>query len=212
MMLLDRYFLNYDLTMEEELCAEEPLGPSTVAHGDCKQQQTTVCKNNNTANAVQRETKAIRSSRSWEDSLPEYVVLTGSYVRRTLESSSCCRDTADNARESGSGPRGPKPGFHTPNTSDVLHHTRTSCRSGAKNTHLPLTLHTGPAPPRIDLQPDLRSWALRRSGRFRGDERHLDFPEVSWIREACGSVFMFIGWMREEGLCSSDVTGGFTFL
>lgn len=75
-----------------------------------------------------------------------------------------------------------------------------------------LDLAHRPRPPRIDLQPDLRSWALRRSGRFRGDERHLDFPEVSWIREACGSVFMFIGWMREEGLCTSDVTGGLTFL
>lgn len=55
MMVLDRYFINYYLTTEEEFCAEEPLGPSTVAHGDCKQQQTTVSKNNNnnnTANAV----------------------------------------------------------------------------------------------------------------------------------------------------------------
>lgn len=47
MMVLDRYFINYNLTMEEELCAEEPLGLSTVAHGDCKQQQTTVGKNKN---------------------------------------------------------------------------------------------------------------------------------------------------------------------
>lgn len=58
-----------------------------------------------------------------------------------------------------------------------------------QNTHLSLTVHTAPTP-RIDLQSDLRSWALRR---FRGDDKHLDFPEVSWIREACGSVFMFIG-------------------
>lgn len=53
-MVPDRYFINYNLTTEEEFCAEEPLGPSTVADGDCKQQQTTVGKNNNTANAVQR--------------------------------------------------------------------------------------------------------------------------------------------------------------
>lgn len=38
--------------MVEELCAEEPLDLSTVAHGDCKQ-QTTVKNNNNTANTVE---------------------------------------------------------------------------------------------------------------------------------------------------------------
>lgn len=140
---------------------------------------------------VKRSQSDAVQAQCWEDCLRECVVLTESCGRRTLESSSCCRDTAGNARESGSGPRGPKHGFHTPNTSDVLHHTGRSCRSGT-HTHLSLTVHTAPAP-RIDLQSDLRSWALRRSGRFRGDDKHLDFPEVSWVRDACGSVFMFIG-------------------
>lgn len=137
------HFMNHNLTMEEELCAEEPLGPSTVAHGDCKQQHTTVGKNNNnnTANAVERQT-----ANQMRHTVLGGLVLTGSYERRTLESSSCCSGTADNARESGSGLTGPEHGFHTPNTSDVLHHTRKSCRSAAQ-THVFPGPCTQPPPP-----------------------------------------------------------------
>lgn len=118
--------------MEEGLCAEEPLGLRMVAHGDCKQQQTTVGKNKkNTANGNKEtnisESDAIQAQ-YWEYCLLEYMVLTGSYVQRTLESSSCCKDTADSTHESGSGLRHPRYWFHTPNTSDVLRHTRKSCR------------------------------------------------------------------------------------
>lgn len=47
--------------------------------------------------------------------------------------------------------------------------------------------------PRTDVQSHLRTWALRRNGLFRGDSEDLDFAELIWIREACGSVFIFIG-------------------
>lgn len=124
------------ITMEEELCEEEPLGLQMVAHGDCKQQQTTVGENNNMQQTQSRE-KQTQPDTVTAQCAREYVVLTGSCVRRKLESSSCCKDTADSARESGSGPRSPRHGSRTPDTSGGLPHTRRTCRSAAKGHLFP---------------------------------------------------------------------------
>lgn len=59
----------------------------------------------------------------------EHWALTGSCERRTPESSSCCRDTADSARETGSGPRSPRQWLHTPHTSAVPGPSGGSCRA-----------------------------------------------------------------------------------
>lgn len=106
---------DHSLTMEEELCEEEPLGLQMVAHGGCKQEQTTVGKNDN-MQQTQSGDKPTKPDTLTAQYWDQYVVLTGSCVPRTLGSSSCCKDTADSARESGSGPRSPRRGSRTPDT------------------------------------------------------------------------------------------------
>lgn len=130
----------------------------------------------------------------------ELEALTGSCERRTPESSSCCRDTADSGRGTGSGPRSRRPRFHTPHTSAAAPGPSRGSWRTSRNCHLSVSADPHVPRPRPAVSPaGLASAAQRPFGRRQRRFGPTGSPTGAGLDQGHLRLRLDADWLNERG-------------